>query len=282
VVIRSAAAAIAVAWTVSGLLAQADVSSAVARAGAYVEAFQRDFGLVVAEERYQQDIIPSTQALLLRGRVSELPVRSVMRSDFLLVRTDQGSWMPFRDVFELNGTPVRDREDRLTALFLNNQRSAIDQARKIMEESSRYNIGGISRNINLPTLALDFLTAPLRGRFAFTEAGRDGALLIIAFTEQGRPTYVKTTGDRDLPVSGRYWVDELTGRVERTELNAVDTSIEAHITVTYRPDATAGIWVPARMEEKYKQRGSQPEVTGVATYSNFRRFQVKTSEEVVQ
>jgi hypothetical protein len=282
VVIRLIAAALAIALPSSSIVAQADVSSMVARAGAYVEAFQRDFGLVVAEERYQQDIIPSTQALLLRGRVSELPVRSVMRSDFLLVRTNEGSWMPFRDVFEYNGAPVRDREDRLTALFLNNQRSAIDQARKIMEESSRYNIGGISRNINLPTLALDFLTARLRTRFAFTDEGREGSLLILAYREQERPTYVKTTGDRDLPVTGRYWVDELTGRVERTELNAVDTAVEAHITVTYRHDAAAGIWVPARMEEKYKQRGSQPEVTGVATYSNFRRFQVKTSEEVVQ
>ena len=280
--IRCVAAAIAVALTCSRLVAQTDISSVVARAGVYVEAFQRDFGLVVAEERYQQDMIPSTQALLLRGRVSELPVRSVMRSDFLLVRTEQGTWMPFRDVFEYNGTPVRDREDRLTALFLNNRRSAIDQARKIMEESSRYNIGSISRNINLPTLALDFVTAPLRARFVFTEAGREGALLIIAFREEGRPTYVKTTGDRDLPVTGRYWVDEQTGRIERTELNAVDTAVEAHIIVTYRPDTGAGIWVPARMEEKYKQRGSQPEVTGVATYSNFRRFQVKTSEEVVQ
>ena len=266
----------------SSAAAQSDLSAVIARAGAYVEAFQREFGLVVAEERYQQEVTPSSQSLLLRGRQVELPVRSVLRSDFLLVRTDEGNWMPFRDVFEYNGTPVRDREDRLTALFLKNDRSAIEQARKIMEESSRYNIGSISRNINLPTLALDFLTARHRGRFVFTEAGRDGALLIVAFREEGRPTYVATTGGRDLPVTGRYWLDEATGLIQRSELNAVDAAVEAHIVVTYRPDAGAAIWVPARMEERYKQRANQPEVSGVATYSNFRRFQVKTSEEVVQ
>ena len=62
--------------------------------------------------------------------------------------------------------------------------------------------------------------------------------------------------------------------------HAVDTSVECHITVTYRRDDALGLWVPARMEERYRRPGDSMQVTGVATYSRFRRFQVTTSEDV--
>jgi hypothetical protein len=265
--------------------AQTDLQSVVSRASAFVEDFQKNFGLMVAEERYEQDVRLTTNNILLRGRGagSTAPSRAVLRSDFLLVRTPDGRWMPFRDVFEHNGMPVRDRQDRLAKLFLEDTRDALDQARLIMEESARYNIGGnISRTINLPTMALDFLIEPHRPRFAFTDGGRDETGRIIVYKEQGRPTYIVTTNDRDLPVTGRYWVDEATGRVEKTELDAVDVAVEAHITVTYRTDPASGAWVPGRMEERYVRRGDPNEVRGVATYSNFRRFRVETSEEVAQ
>ena len=103
---------------------------------------------------------------------------------------------------------------------------------------------------------------------------------VIEFKETGRPTFVKTTGGRDLPVNGRFWVDERDGTVLRTELHAVDTSVEAHIVVAYAPDAGTGLRVPARMEERYRRARDPLEVHGVATYSRFRRFQVSTSEEI--
>lgn len=190
--------------------------------------------------------------------------------------------MPFRDVFERNGSPVRDREERLSKLFLENRRKAFEQAQAIMEESARYNVGNIRRTINVPTMALDFLTYFHRERFAFTDGGRDEIGRILNFTETGRPTYITTTNSRDLPVTGRFWVDEVTGRVERSELHALDPLVEAHITVTYRTDPTSGGWVPERMEESYKRRGDPAEVRGIATYTNFRRFQVTTTEEVAQ
>ncbi|MBI4265719.1 MAG: hypothetical protein HY657_15195 [Acidobacteria bacterium] len=272
--------AVVLAVSAGSVQAQVDLETVVARASAYVESFQRDFGLVVAEERYEQEVRTPTSPLLGPGRgPAPTPVRAVLRSDFLLVRTPQG-WMPFRDVFERSGSPVRDREDRLAALFLNNSRSALEQARQIMEESARYNVGNINRNINLPTLALDFLTPAHRPRFDFTDAGREGSERILEFAERGRPTYIRTTADRDLPVTGRYWVDEATGRIQRTEMHASDPAVEAHIIVTYQADEGAGIWVPARMEERYLRRDDRSEIRGVATYSNFRRFRVTTTEEL--
>jgi hypothetical protein len=102
---------------------------------------------------------------------------------------------------------------------------------------------------------------------------------VIEFTETERPTFISTAGGRDLPVSGRIWVDEASGTIHKTHLDAVDTSVEAHITVTYRRDVALGLWVPARMDERYRS-GPSVQVTGTATYSRFRRFQVTTSEDV--
>jgi hypothetical protein len=150
-----------------------------------------------------------------------------------------------------------------------------------MLEGSRYNIGSIERSINLPTLPLVFLSSVHRGRFEF-ELGKkdqeDGTP--VSYKEVVTPTYISTTGGRDLPVSGRFWVDEATGTIRRTELDAVDSNVQAHIKVSYRFDDTVRLWVPGRMEERYSDRRGSADVRGVATYSRFRKFQVSTSEEV--
>jgi hypothetical protein len=263
--------------------AQTDLETLVARAGAYVETFQRDFGSVVAEERYEQDVKFSIVASgVTRRGGSSGPVHTVLVSDFLLVQIPGEGWFPFRDVFERDGRPVRDRQDRLTALFLSDSKSALDQARRIMNESARYNIGDVNRNINVPTLALPFITNEQRQFFAFSEGRADeaGELRVVDFKETGRPTFVRTTNNRDLPVNGSFWIDAATGTIHRTELHAIDTSVEAHITVTYRPDAGIGMFAPARMEERYRRPRDTNEVRGVATYSKFRRFSVTTSEEI--
>ena len=266
----------------SGVLhAQSDAGAIVDRAVAYVGEFQQRFGSMVSEERYEQ----SVQENAGFGPRNARPQwdRVVLVSDFLLVQVPGEGWTPFRDVFERNGTKLRDREERLARLFLNgSSRSSFDQAREIMLESSRYNIGAVQRTINVPTLPLAFLTAAHRRRFKFDLVRRDDDGAVVEFQEVVVPTYVSTTNGRDLPVSGRFWVDESTGAVRRSELDAVDTSVEAHIKVTYRYDDGLRLWVPGKMEERYKNRGSAAEVRGVATYSRFRKFQVSTSEELAQ
>jgi hypothetical protein len=212
-------------------------------------------------------------------------METVLVSDFLLVQLPGEGWLPFRDVFERDGKQVRDRQDRLAALFLKgSSRSAIDQARAIMGEGARYNIGNVSRNINVPTLVLPFVTAQHRERFSFKAGKRDDREpgTVIEFRETGRPTFISTTGGRDLPASGRFWIDEQDGTVLRTELRAVDTGVEALIVVTYEPDPGIGLRVPVRMEERFRRSRDPMEIRGVATYSRFRRFQVSTSEEVAK
>jgi len=264
--------------------AQTDVSVLVERAGAYVESFQQKFGSVVSEERYEQKLrrIPNPTNTTLQVRGGGGPQETTLVSDFLLVEVQGEGWLPFRDVFERDGKPVRDREERLAKIFLKGGRNAFDQARAVMDEGARYNIGNINRNINTPTLPLAFLTARHRGRFEFKLGKRDETDpgVEIEFRETARPTFVATTGGRDLPVRGRFWINESDGTVLRTELDAVDTGVEAHITVTYGKDDGIGLFAPARMEERYRRPRDPMEVQGVATYSRFRRFQVSTTEEL--
>jgi hypothetical protein len=266
--------------------AQTDVSALVDRASAYVENFQQSFGSVVAEERYEQRLrrVPSATNTSVQQRGGPGPQETTLVSDFLLVEVKGEGWLPFRDVFERDGRPVRDREARLATIFLKGGRDAFEQARAIMDEGARYNIGNINRNINMPTLPLAFLTERHRHRFEFKLGKRDEADpgLEIEFRETARPTFVATTGGRDLPVRGRFWISEADGTVLRTELDAVDTGVDAHITVTYQKDDGIGMFVPARMEERYRRPRDPMEVHGVATYSRFRRFQVSTSEELAK
>jgi hypothetical protein len=281
---RAGLAAVFVISVANAAAAQTDVAVIVDRAVAYVERFQKNFGSVVSEERYEQKLrrapVPGNTSVQQRGGGG--PQETTLVSDFLLVEVTGEGWLPFRDVFERDGKAVRDREARLATIFLKGGRNAFEQARAVMDEGARYNIGNINRNINTPTLALAFLTERHRHRFEFKLGKRDDADpgVEVEFRETARPTFVATTGGRDLPVRGRFWISEADGTVLRSELDAVDTGVDAHITVTYQKDEGIGLFAPSRMEERYRRPRDPMEVHGVATYSRFRRFQVSTSEEL--
>ena len=275
-----AAVVVAFASPLAGL-AQPENQDLVARVGAYVNQFYLSFGSVVAEERYEQAVrrAPGSSTTSVR-RGDSGPVATTLVSDFLLVQVPGEGWMPFRDVFERDGQQVRDREERLAKIFLSGTGASLDQARAIMNESARYNIGNVQRNINTPTLVLVFLTDDQRPHFSFKIGKSEDEGVVIEFRETVRPTFVRTSNDRDLPVNGRLWVDEQDGTIHKTELHAVDTNVEAHITVTYTQEPGLGLWVPSRMDERYRAGRDSAEVRGTATYSRFRRFQVKTSENI--
>jgi len=254
----------------------------LSRAAAYVVEFQRQLSGVVAEERYVQDV---RYPLGSGTRYSPLLARHrELKSDLLMVKPVGGDrYMQFRDVFEVDGKAVRDRNERLMQLFVSPSASSASQSDRIMQESSRYNIGNIERTINQPTLPLLFVTPALRDHFRFELVKRDPEEgTIVEFHEVKTPTYVSDRQGSDMPSTGKYWIDETTGAIRRTELDVVHTAVQAHIRVAYRLDEGLTLWVPARMEERYRDRRGQSEVRGTATYSRFRKFQVSTSEEVAQ
>lgn len=261
----------------------ASLDTLLERAAAYLVEYEKTLSSVVAEERYEQ-IVQYYASNLGGGRITSSnpwTSRRKLVSDYLLVKIPgvQG-WQPFRDVFEVDGEPVGDRETRLLDLFINQASQAFDQAARIAQESARYNIGNVSRTINVPTLALVFLGPANRYRFDFKlESGRkiEGIETMgIGYRERQRPTLIRTNGDNDLEASGIMFIDPETGRVLQTVLRTDDGSLQSEISVTYRPDERLGIWVPARMKELYK--GSSERVEGTATYAKFRRFKVETIE----
>ena len=291
------AAAVFLLCLTSAAAAQApddSLDQVLARASSYVGGYEQAFSLLVAEERYVQEIRrPDTVGA--GGNLSQrnpgggfssgggVRSRRVLRSDYLLVRLGGGGgWMPFRDVFEVDGRAVADRDDRLARLFLAPSPTSFDQASRIMADSTRHNLGTVTRTVNIPTLALMFLHAEIRARFDFerqsvaTLQGRTAWR--IDYRERERPTLIRTTNGRDLAMTGSLWVDPATGVVLKTSMTAADPAVRAVVTTTYREDAALGLWVPAQMEDYYKAARDVDEILGVATYANVRRFNVSTGE----
>ena len=249
-----------------------ELAMALDRVFEYVQAYESQYSALVAEEDYEQ----------LAGQ------RSVrLRSDFLLVNQESSEgWVCFRDVFEVDGKPVRDRADRLKALFLEPGSDAFAQLARIKEESARYNIGSIDRNINLPLFLMQFLRAENRTRCRFKIAGRpeSGGVRTwrIEFTEQARPTIITDRQDRDVPASGSFLVEQNTGAITETVLRIANRDYSTEIVARFSLNPALGMWVPSEMHEVYRTTrlpASRPEsaiLKGTARYSNFRRFQVLT------
>jgi cell wall assembly regulator SMI1 len=63
-------------------------------------------------------------------------------------------------------------------------------------------------------------------------------------------------------------------------IRAEDRQLSANIAVTYQPEPALHMLVPKDMRESYLQRADGSTVTGMATYTNFRQFQVKVDEKI--
>lgn len=250
------------------------------RASAYVRSYMQDFSTMVAEERYVQDLRPMPgMSGVGRGVVAQSAAPHVeLRSDLLFVRPGASDrWLTFRDVFAVNGRPVRDREERLARLFIDQSSNAVDRAWEISREGYRYNVGVKERTVANPMLALAFLQAEYRARFDFRLDGIDVALgsdvWIVKFKERERPTILRTPDNRNVPSMGRFWIDGASGRVLRTEL---ETRVGDRVMTMFSLDDRLGLAVPCEMRDISWVSGTA--VTGVATYTNFRRFDVTTDE----
>lgn len=146
----------------SGLTVQqpSSVSSLLAVAGAYMADYERQCSAIVALEKYEQVVHqPTPSEALDRDMflVTDPKVSRRLRSDVLVLNLGDVGWIGFRDVFEVDGLAVRDHDERLRKLFLSPSPDLLDRAKQIVQESARFNVGGVIRTINLPTLALTFL-----------------------------------------------------------------------------------------------------------------------------
>jgi hypothetical protein len=275
-----------------GAAQEPSLRTVMQRTAGYVSDFSQKLAGMVAEETYVQDAEAAAGA-----RAPGVSHRE-LKSDFLLVQlAGRDRYVEFRDVFEVDGRLVRDRQDRLTHLFLDPSGPG-PSPESIVAESARYNIGRVTRTVNTPMLPLLFLTAANQPRFEFTRSSdvRPAAVKpaeavsghfavstsvwAIEYKEKERGTVIRTPLGKDLPAHGRFWIDPESGRVLMSELRTEDTNVVATIDVSYQSEPLLGLSVPAEMRERYELSPDGMVVTGTATYGRFRQFSVHTDESL--
>lgn len=255
-------------------------------AAAYTAGFQKQLSEIVAEETYVQEVANTSRFT----DTLQVTPRRTLKSDLILVKpVDANRYVELRDVFEVDGTPVRDRQARLERLLRANRAVPESQLSAIIAESARYNIGSIQRNINTPLMALLFLDAGYQRRFAFKHVTRarpvftekrdapvnetpvfrvSTEMWTIEYQERRRNTVIKQPNGGDLPARGRFWINPATGAVLISEMIVDGGGVIATITVSYQSEPLMGFLVPVEMRESYVRYGER--ISGRAEYGRFR------------
>lgn len=277
----------------TSVTAQQPRGGLLARVGAYVDAWERELGSVVADEDYQQTVKRQQRlGAIDRARRPAVETRR-LTSEFTLVHFDEGlaEWLGFRHVKRVDDRPVNDGGPRLNELMNDASLSWRERWRRVRDLSAVFNLGSISRDFNVPTFALAALRTGGHVRFSFSTPRADRldgtTLTLIEFNERSRPSLVTGSGGRDVLLRGKVWVDAADGRVRRTELTLrdrlyipttepgdapmQDDLLTSRLTVVFGPDAQVGTWVPVEMREQYDSSNGE-QTLGRATYSNYRRF----------
>jgi hypothetical protein len=257
----------------------------LARAGTYVQQFERDFALVISDEDYRQEESFDSERMVDPNDALR-PYRVGRRLDvhaetlFLWLAQDR-AWMSVRSPLKVGSEFVADSKDRLERAVRDESPGQLTRLRQIARESVRFNLGSYRDN-NTPTLALQFLDPEVRPRFAFTLASRERVngvdAVRVTFRERQRPTVMQSDGD-DLFSTGSLWIATDDAVVLKTLLTwqvparRDRAGSNGSVLVEYRRDPTLAMWVPAKMEEQLRQVGGINDALHcTATYSRFRRL----------
>jgi hypothetical protein len=253
----------------------------LARASGFAERFGAELQGVVARERYTQTIrswMGSPPAL--PAEVPALDTRRLV-SSLLLVHDAATPWQLHRDVLTVDDVPVVGREARLAQLFADPRVDARQRLRQITEESARYNLGHVTRNINVPTFPLLVVHPAYRERFRFRDRGRtreDGVeVRLLAYEEKGRPRVVRGDRHRDVVLEGVLVIDEASGELVRATVRPRAGDLRSRLEVWFGRVEGLPMRVPVRFWEWYWVH-DVPErdryIEGEASYDEFRRYVV--------
>lgn len=255
------------------------VTDVLDRLGTYLNTYSDQLSRAVANERYKQG-----------SRNGAAYNEATLESEFGIIKVpNYEGWLGFRDVLKVNGKVVQDHETRLQDLLFSPSPAALEQARRIAEESARHNIGAIKRTINNPALVLELFDRRNQDRMRFSKTDEDTIdqrrVWVVRFEEVKKPTLIQTPQGRDVPTDGQIWVDPADGVLVRAEVNIKGFFVaggfgqsKAQMRVYFREDPRLKLWVPVRLTENYVVAGLG-EITGDATYSNYRQFGTSTQEQ---
>lgn len=237
----------------------------------YIDRFEREASALAAEEDYVQRLEEG------RGGARVHSTRW-LRSDYVLVKpADNAPWLGYRDIFEVDGAPVRDRSSRLEQVLSSTAPDSRERALAVVREGSRFNLGP-ERTVNTPTLPIQLLARANadRLRLRAPHGWEQEALVDLTFDERGRPTLVRTPDGFSVETSGTIRARAADGAILSARLvfkfiGTPSKRPDATMTVDYGEVAGIPVLVPLRMVEELPVANGQ--ASGIATYSNYRRFQ---------
>jgi hypothetical protein len=260
----------------------------VDRAAAHVARFVATASVLLAREHYEQEATTRTgaSARFATSKLGLVRERRTLESEVALVQiVDDRLWLIARDILAVDGKPIPEEDRvRIPSRLDASPDEAFRTFRRVADQGARYNIGHIRRDLNVPTLALWFLSEGIRQRFAFTIVGAerigDVPCRVIRYVERERP-YLLHAEDRPARVEGRFWIADDSAAVLRTELVLRSppgaTPGRATIEVDYAFTPSVDAWTPREMRERYETGPNDANlVTGTARYHDYRRFSVAT------
>ena len=260
------------------------LTSVLQRATEYVTRYEAELGNLIGSEEYVQNAV----WLAPSARGSPMVAKRLQRrvsSDFLIIQVGS-EWSALRKANRVDGTKVKESEPAFEDAFDNSPEANHNRLLAMKGESTRYNIGDIIREINLPTVALKVLRESEVSRFTFEHAGSskiDGVQTwVVRFHEQLSPTLVVGDKGKFLYSNGTLWIKPETGRVLRTEFNVENpdtpSRLKARIVVTYSEGKNIMMLLPSLMDEHYESEFNA--VDCKAFYSNFRPFEVDVKFDI--
>lgn len=253
-----------------------ELSAVLDRAAEYVARYEdRELGNLLVAETYLQTAVTYNY----QGRGAPRTDRRRTQSDFLMLAIDQDR-VGLRMVNTVDGEAVDKKQKNFETVLGDSSLGVKERIAAVNLESSRYNIGAVKREINVPTFALKVVRRKEAVRFSFTKRGEKKVNGVdtweIKFQEQRAPTLSHGLRGESLLSFGSMWIEPGSGRIVKTEWHVEnpysESKVEATITVTYKENKTLGILVPSDMQELYTSQLTT--VTCVANYSNYRSFNV--------
>jgi hypothetical protein len=266
--------------TAAGWVPQKPQVADVLRAAAgYLSAYAGKLA-VTAEEDYVQRNTATSSA----------PRR--LQSDVVMVGLPDGGIIGYRDVFAVDSSKVRERDERMLALFRGkNPAASQDAAKRLEDELAHYYLSPNLRTLDAPGLALEFLREANQpnSEFAIENVRTANGVQVatVKFTE--RPSSRMLPTPEGSKTSGKFWVEVATGAVTQTELTIDHREFfRFHISAKYVNDPGVGLWVPAEVLQEVEVRtptknahsnmgaggtlGTRQTYEGRARYSKYRRL----------
>ena len=234
----------------------------------------------------------------VQERRREPRVSRRLRSEILLAQhpAAQRDWLLFRDVLEVDGGAIPERQRRLTDLFITPTAASWTLAREIAQAGGRHHLPGSSVAITNPFIVVALMDEYYRPFLRFKQGREetvDGKRLRhVQFEERVIEERVALSDHvrmikRSIPllvtglVEGSALVDPDTGRIMRTQLRIGHKLGAPTAATTFVYHEPLSVMVPREMTTSWREPDdSRAVVSGTAVYSDVRRFQVSTEEAV--